>query len=181
MYLCGMNERKIEIQENDLVTAATQGMDAFMQVFTDAYLKVLTDQMSADNMMELNGFQHTILGYHYFRTELMEGGFIQLIHNGYGPYIFENPFAKVMRIMGAKDFSKLIYKAKKIYDEHKIALIKPCSDEEFMALYEQFELFDELEEAFMEMEEMVTTNIATYMDEHLDDFATIIKEDKHEK
>lgn len=43
----------------------------------------------------------------------MEGGFVQLIQNGYGPYIFDNPFAKAMRMFGAKEFSKLIYEAKK--------------------------------------------------------------------
>ena len=47
----------------------------------------------------------------------MDGGFIQLIHNGYGPFIFDNPFAKAMRIMGAHDFSKLVYKGKKLYDK----------------------------------------------------------------
>lgn len=54
----------------------------------------------------------------FFREEVLEGGFIQLIQNGYGPYIFDNPFAKAMRLFGAKDFGKLIYEAKKIYDAH---------------------------------------------------------------
>ena len=36
--------------------------------------------------------------------------------NDYGGYIFDNPFAKVMRLWGAEEFSKLVYKAKKIYD-----------------------------------------------------------------
>ena len=43
---------------------------------------------------------------------------MQLIQNGFGPYIFDNPFAKAMRQFGAKEFAKLIYSAKKIYDEN---------------------------------------------------------------
>lgn len=121
----------------------------------------------------LNGYQHTLLGYHFFREEVMEGGFVQLIQNGYGPYIFDNPFAKAMRMFGAKDFSKLIYEAKKIYDAHRADLEKERTEEEFMAMYEQYEAFDDLEEQYMEEEEQITAQIATYVDEHLDSFAQV--------
>ena len=51
----------------------------------------------------------------------------------------------------------------------------PISDDEFMAMYEQYEAFDELEEAYLEMEEQVTALIASYVDDHLELFAKIIK------
>ncbi len=98
-------------------------------------------KINADTMPLLNGYQHTLLGYHFFREEVMEGGFVQLIQNGYGPYIFDNPFAKAMRMFGAKEFSKLIYEAKKIYDAHREDLEKERTEEEFMAMYEQYESF----------------------------------------
>ena len=41
-------------------------------------------------------------------------------------------------------------------------------------MYEQYEAFDDLEEKYMDMEELVTAQIASYVDEHLDDFAEII-------
>ena len=107
-------------------------------------------KINADTMPLLNGYQHTLLGYHFFREEVMEGGFVQLIQNGYGPYIFDNPFAKAMRMFGAKEFSKLIYEAKKIYDAHREDLEKERTEEEFMAMYEQYEAFDDLEEQYME-------------------------------
>jgi hypothetical protein len=80
-----------------------------------------------------------------------------------------------MRLWGAKEFSKLVYKAKEIYDLNRKELEKERTDEEFMAMYEQFEAFDEIEEAFFEMEEQVTTCIASYVDSHLDLFAKIMK------
>ena len=40
-------------------------------------------------------------------------------------------------------------------------------------MYEQYEAFDDLEEQFMDMEELVTAQIAEYVDEHLDQFAII--------
>ncbi len=54
--------------------------------------------------------------------------------------------------MERKNFKVDLY-AKKIYDENRADLEKDCDDEEFMAMYEQYEAFDELEEQFMDMEE----------------------------
>ena len=61
----------------------------------------------------LSGEQHSLLAYRIFRDEVTEGGFCQLIQNGYGAYIFGNPFARVMRLWGAESFSKLVYRAKR--------------------------------------------------------------------
>ncbi len=169
-----MAEQKITVKDEALRKGAEEGMDAFLQVFIDRCLEVTGGVINAETMPLLNGYQHSLLGYHFFREEVMEGGFVQLIQNGYGPYIFDNPFAKAMRIFGAKDFSKLVYEAKKIYDANKADLEKDCTDDEFMAMYEQYEAFDDIEEKYMDMEEMVTAQIASYVDEHLEDFAQII-------
>ena len=163
----------IKIADEALRKGAEEGMDEFLKVFTDKYLEVTGGHINAETMPLLTGHQHSLLGYHIFREEVNEGGFVQLIQNGYGPYIFDNPFAKAMRIFGVKEFSKLVYAAKKIYDENKADLEKERDDDEFMAMYEQYEVFDELEEQFMDMEELVTAQMAEYVDEHLDQFATI--------
>ena len=78
-----------------------------------------------------------------------------------------------MRLWVLDTYSKLIYKAKKIYDAHRVDLEKERDDEEFMAMYEQYEAFDDLEEEYFEMEEEVTETIARYVDEHLELFAKI--------
>lgn len=168
-----MEMNQIAVSDADLRKGAEEGMDAFLKVFIDKYLEVTGGKINADTMPLLNGYQHTLLGYHFFREEVMEGGFVQLIQNGYGPYIFDNPFAKAMRMFGAKEFSKLIYEAKKIYDAHREDLEKERTEEEFMAMYEQYEAFDDLEEQYMEEEEQITAQIAMYVDEHLDSFAEV--------
>lgn len=168
-----MEQKRITVSDAELRKGAEAGMDGFLQVFVDRYLAVTGGEISAATMPLLNGWQHTLLGYHFFREEIDEGGFVQLIQNGYGPYIFLNPFAKAMRLMGAKEFSKLVYEAKRIYDEHRQELEKDCTEDEFMAMYEQYEAFDDLEEQFMDMEEEVTETVARYVDEHLEDFAEI--------
>ena len=169
-----MAEIKIAVTDADLRKGAEEGMDAFLQVFIDKYLELSGGELTAEVMPSLNGYQHSLLGYHFFREEVLEGGLVQLIQNGYGPYIFDNPFAKAMRLFGASDFSKLVYNAKKIYDANKEDLTRERTDEEFMAMYEQYEAFDELEEKFMDMEEEVTATLAQYVDEHLDLFAEIV-------
>ena len=80
-----------------------------------------------------------------------------------------------MRIFGAKEFSKLIYDAKKIYDANREDLEKECDDDEFMAMYEQYEAFDDLEEKFMDMEELITATIAEYVDNNIEQFAKVEK------
>lgn len=171
-----MADTTITLNDAKLREAAAQGMDEFIRVFTDRYLEVLGGELNADNMQMLNGEQISLLAYVMFREELMDGGFVQLIHNGYGPFIFDNPFAKAMRLMGAHDFSKLVYKGKKLYDRYKNELTKECSDEEFMAMFEAYPEFDDLDDKFVEMEEEVTETLARYVDEHLEQFAVIVNE-----
>lgn len=166
---------EILISDSDLQQAALHGMDEFILVFTNKYRNELGGEVTAENMHLLTGEQHVLLSYQIFRDELMAGGFCQLIQNGYGAYIFDNPLAKAMRLWGLTDLSKLIYKAKKIYDANREDLEKERTEDEFMAMYEQYEIFDELEEEFLEMEELATTLVAEYVDEHLELFAKIIK------
>lgn len=165
----------IKISEKQIIEAAEKGMDEFLKVFTDAYIAELGDGMTDENINNLNGYQHTLLAFRYFTDELNVGGFVQLIQNGYGGYIFDNPVAKALKQMGAKGLSKIIYKAKEIYDKHREELERETTDEEFMAMYEKFEQFDELEEKFMEIEEEETAIIAQYVDEHIEDFAEVIQ------
>lgn len=160
----------IVISEESFRKAAAEGIDAFLRVVTDAYLEALGGELTAEGMSRLNGWQHSLLGYRFFQEEVMDGGFCQLIQNGYGPYIFDNPFAKAMRLMGLKDFSKVVYKAKKVYDEKKAELTRERTDDEFMAMYEQYPEFDDLEDWYVENEEEITAAVAYYVDEHLDQF-----------
>lgn len=163
----------VEVKDADLRQAAAEGMDAFIQVFTDAYRQQIGGELTAESMPLLTGEQHSLLAYQIFRDEMMDGGFCQLIQNGYGAYIFNNPFAKVMRLWGVEGLDKLVYAAKKIYDAHKEDLERERTDEEFMAMYEEYEVFDELEDRFVEEEERFTTMVAAYVDEHIGLFAEI--------
>lgn len=166
----------IKINDKDLATAANEGMDQFLTTIINAFKQqVGEEELNAQAMQQLTADQITLWGYMILRDELMDGGFVQLIYNGYGPFFFDNPFAKAMRLWGLHDFSKLLYKAKKVYDEHKADLTKERSDEDFMALFEQYPEFDDLDDEFIEEEEDITSAVAYYVDEHMTDFVEIVK------
>lgn len=167
---------EIRIKESSVQAAAQEGMDAFVRLFRQATLEAIGGALDSRTLPLLEPDQVTLLAYEIVREEVMDGGFVQLIHNGYGPFIFLNPFAKAMRLWGAKDFQKLIYKGRKLYEQHAPELERDCTEEEFMALFERHPQFDDLDDAFIEMEEEVTELVARYIDEHLDHFATIEKD-----
>ena len=163
----------ISIQDTKLQEAASEGVDAFLACIHSRILYAIGGEVNAETLPLLNGEQTTLLAYFILREEVMDGGFIQLIHNGYGPFIFLNPFAKAMRLWGAHDFSKLIYKGRKLFEKYGSELTADCTDEEFMALFEQYPEFDDLDDEFIEMEEEVTDIIAHYVDDHLEQFINI--------
>lgn len=163
----------IQVSDEKLKKAAQIDADAFLKVFYDAYNSATKGDINSSTMSLLSGWQNSLMAYFIFREEVMQGGFIQLIQNGYGSYIFHNPFAKALKIFGADELSKLVYKAREIYDANKTELERETTEEEFHAMYEKYEGFDELEERFFEIEEDCTNAIAYYVDSHLEDFAEI--------
>ena len=60
----------IEVKDEMLQQAAGEGMDAFIKVFTDAYLNALGGGLTAENMALLTGEQHSLLAYVFFRDEV---------------------------------------------------------------------------------------------------------------
>ncbi|MBR5988732.1 MAG: DMP19 family protein [Prevotella sp.] len=165
--------KEVIVKDVDLQQAAQEGMDAFLKVFTDAIHETIGGELTAENMGELNADQITLLSWEVLHEELMDGGFIQLIHNGYGPFIFKNPFAKALRLWELRELSKLIYDAHTLWLKYRDEIEKDCDEEAFMALFERFPEFDDLDDLFIEHEEEWTEDIAHYVDDHLENFATI--------
>lgn len=165
--------KEVIVKDADLQKAAMEGMDAILQVFVKGMYDAIGGELTTETMAELNADQLTLLAWDTLHQEVMDGGFVQLIHNGYGPFIFKNPVAKVLRLWEMRELSKLIYEAHTLWLKHREKIEKDCTDEEFMALFEQFPDFDDLDDQFVEYEEEWTEDIAHYVDDHLERFATI--------
>lgn len=164
---------EVKVKDAALREAAMQDMDAFLGVFVDATMAAIGGELTAETMAQLNASQITLLAYNILHEEVMDGGFVQLIHNGYGGFIFDNPFAKVMRDWGLRDLAKMLFAVRKLYKEYGAAIQRVCDDDEFMAMFEQYPEFDDYDDEFVENEEEWTEAVAHYVDEHIEQFATI--------
>ena len=144
----------------------------FIEWVTDGYLAAVGGALTEENMEILSAEQHAVLCYRYVLDEVMEGGFIQLIMNGYAPYVLEGPFPMVVKKeWGMKDFSKLLYEVKKEYHKHQEELSKDMDEDEFMAMYEQLEELNELGDDFLdEHQEEVSPAVAKMILENLEKF-----------
>lgn len=166
---------EIKIKDALLAQTAQEGMDEFIKVFVDAIHDAIGGELSAEIMPKLNADQITLLAYYYLREEVMDGGFIQLIHNGLGGFIFLNPFARAIREWGLPTLSPIINGCHKLYKKYREELEKDYTDEEFMALFEKYPDFDKYDDAFVESEEEFTEAVARYVDDNIEKFATIVE------
>lgn len=162
-----------KVKDSDLRNAASAGMDEFLKVFTDAIMASVGGELTADTMVELNSDQITLLAYDILHNEVMDGGFVQLIYNGYGSFLFRNPFAKAIKGWGIDELASLVKKAGKLYFKYKNEIERECTDDEFMAMFEQYPEFDDLDDLFVENEETWTGMVACYVDEHIERFVTV--------
>ena len=139
---------KVIVKDAALQEAAEQGMDEFLQAITDAIYKAIGGELTAETMAELNSDQITLLAYIILRDAVMDGGFVEL---------------------------KMISETHRLYGKYHEQIEQDCTQEEFDALYEQFPEFDDYDDAFVEHEEEFTSDVAHYVDDHLDDFCKIEK------
>lgn len=174
--IVGINMIDIVIKDSDLRKAAEAGMDEFVGIFVQTIKDAIGGELTAEAMQQLNSDQITLLGYDILHEEVMDGGFIQLIHNGYGGFIYKNPFAKALREWGLRDLYRIINKSHSYYNMYHERIEQECTDEEFMALFEAMPQFDDCDDAFVEGEEQFTAMVAAYIDDHIEDFAKIDKE-----
>ena len=151
-----------------LDTAWNDGPEAYIRTLTDAYLERIGGELTPETIGLLTADQLTLLAYRYLLDEVMQGGFIQLIQNGLGPFVLDGPFAMMMKKhWGLRDFGNFIYDVQHEYHRHRDELEADLDEEQFMALYEQQEAMNELGDDFLDdYQESVTPAIAQYVRDH---------------
>ena len=155
------------IKQEVLDNSWASGPDTYLFALTSAYLEKLGGGLNEENMSELTVDQHTLLAYRIILDEVTVGGFIQLIQNGYGPYVLAGPFPMMMKKeWGFTDFGKFMYEVRKEYLRNKEALESEHTEEEFMAMYEEFDAMNNYGDDFLDMEEEITAKVAKYVREH---------------
>ena len=176
-----------EIKETELVKRKQEkdGWD-FLFLFTDKYLEMVVK--NNEIIQEFNKSQLTLLGYNYLYGEVNNGGFIQLIENGYGGLIFNNQFSETIKSWGAEKIAEIVAEANVIYNKHKekldsaTAKLKEAKTskeaekamEESSKLYEEITEFEPLEDMFYGVMDQETVKIRKYVEKNANEFALIV-------
>lgn len=163
----------IQITQNNLEAARNESGEAVAREVKNA-IEQACGSLTAETLTALNAEQVTLWAFFILHDEVMDGGFVQLIHNGYGPFFFRNPFTKAMQLWGIDTIVPIMRHAEKLYRKHGADIEKPCSDEAFMALFEQFPQFDDLDDEFIEEEENICQAVGQYVADHLERFVEVI-------
>lgn len=120
---------------------------------------------------ELSNGQQMLICYDYIQNHVLQGGFIQLIQNGYVNMLV--PMPEWLMLADAEPMALVIDDALKAYVNNRDILDKETSVEEFARMYELLPDFPPLDERFKELHEETITIMLQYATHHIDEFVTI--------
>jgi len=138
--------------------------------YIDKYEEIVNKYPDKKMTDYLNDSQITLLAYNFLYGQVSNGGFIQLVQNGYGGFVFNTPFSKTITTWGAEKICKIVEEANIIYEKYKEELEKETSMEEFSELYEKIKDFEPLEDEFYKIMDEETKIIKKYVEENTTDF-----------
>jgi tetratricopeptide (TPR) repeat protein len=116
--------------------------------YTDKYVKIVNKYPNEKMTDYLNGSQITLLAYNFLYGQVTNGGFIQLVQNGYGKFVFNTPLSEIIKTWGAEKTGEIVEKANIIYEKYRKEFEEEKSLEEFSELYEKIKDFEQLEDEF---------------------------------
>lgn len=120
---------------------------------------------------QLSEAQQLLISYDYLRMQVLQGGFIQLIQNGYIGILPNMPD----QLNGIKDkhMAKTLDDVLKVYVLNREILDKETSVEEFAKLYEEMQEFITLDEQFVHQHPETIHLIVDNAKAHIGDFIKI--------
>ena len=140
-YLAGIDREEI----SRLLDA--QDYAAAMEKMTLPLHEALYKRQSFDLLDELPAAQRLLLVFDYISSQVGQGGFIQLIQNGYLPLLL-TAIETLQELNISPEMIKVLDDVLKVFVLNKEALGRETTVEEFSKLYEEFKEFDVLEEGF---------------------------------
>jgi hypothetical protein len=157
------------ITQTDIDQAGSDAWDILL-VFIDKYY----EQMETDDIDEivkcLNPAQQTLILYSQLYGQVTNGGFVQLIANGYF-YLLDSTFAHDIALWGAKGTAAILERCVELYQIKKDHFRNPQTAAEFSAMYKQYPEFEPLSDEFFEIMDSETETIKSYVLENIGKFA----------
>lgn len=125
-----------------------------------------------DFLDELSAGQQLLLTYDYLRTQVMQGGFIQFIQNGYVGLL--PAMVDQLYLIEADDMAQVLDDVLKVFVLNSETLSKVSTVQEFAQLYDEFKEFEGLDERFMTLNVQTMKLMLKYASAHLSQFVTTI-------
>lgn len=146
----------------------------FLFLFLDYYLEKLYTDDSGNVMEQFNDDQHTLIAYNFLYNQITNGGFSQLIKNGYASYIFDNPFSEHIKLWGAYSTADIVEKARVIYHQNQEQLIQETTSEETSKRYDEFKEFEHLDNEFYNIMDSEAEIVRQYVEKNISKFGKVI-------
>ena len=140
---------------------------AYIILFAEKYYALIAADTTGTVQQRMTAEQSVLLAYVTMDNEVNNGGFIQLIENGYGSYIFDNPLSDYLREWGAADTADILDQARTIYLAKKDILEKEKTLEEFARLYQEHPDFEPIESRYYAIADTQRAIIKGYIFNHL--------------
>lgn len=148
--------------------------EEYLFLLVEAYERLASPGVPLAKLSSFTNEATVLLLFSTLKAQVENGGFIQLIQNGYGPAIFDSPFSHDIANWDVPQVAELIDKARAIYQAHRAYLERPRTLSEFSALYKEFNQFEPLENYFYAIAESQTAIVRAYVAQHFSQFARIV-------
>lgn len=162
-----------EVKAGVLETAMLAGDEnALWDIYIQPLHEELYRRQDFNFLDDLSEGQQLLLSYDYVQMQVMQGGFIQLIQNGYIGLLPTMP--AWLQVVGCHEMAKTIDDVLKVYVLNRYELDKKTTIEEFAKLYSEFKEFEVLDEQFHDQHPKTFNTLLQYAIHHTEEFLRIV-------
>jgi len=151
---------------------ASADADDLYELLVTPLHEELYKRQTFDLFNDLSIGQQLLISYDYVRSQVEQGGFIQLIQNGYLGLLPSMP--GWLQVVGAHEMAGVLDNVLKIFVQHREILGKERSVEEFAQLYTEFHELEQPDADFMRLNEPTVKLIMEYATHHPEEFAEVV-------
>lgn len=128
----------------------------------------LTTQQDITIINKLSSGQQMFILYDFVRTQVLQGGFIQLIQNKYISFLI--PLCDKFPSLELYKMSQIFDNVLKIYSLNVKILGKETNLDEFVSLYNEFKEFEHLDQEFINEDPICLKIITNYILQYPNEF-----------
>ncbi len=144
----------------------------YIDVVLNAFQPIL--EANEDAIQTFSNKQLLPLIYSALFAEVADGGFLQLILNGYADSVLNKDFMESLNEAGMTETARLIDEVKIIFDQNQSLLTGEKNVEEIDGIYAEFKMFIPLEDRFYEIMDREVQVLRKYIEQNRAQFVEVI-------